>query len=56
MNPKAILFDLDDTILQCMGGDYMKLWMASVAEHIHMFPNITTQELFTEIRRVADVF
>jgi putative hydrolase of the HAD superfamily len=54
--PAAILFDLDDTILMCEGGDYLKLWMNSVEEHIHLFEDLTANLLFDEIRKVAEEF
>jgi len=54
--PAAILFDLDDTILACEGGDYLKLWMNSVEEHIHLFEDLTANVLFEEIRKVAKEF
>ena len=54
--PAAILFDLDDTILACEGGDYLKLWMNSVEEHIHLFEDLTANALFDEIRIVAKEF
>jgi putative hydrolase of the HAD superfamily len=56
MNPKAILFDLDDTILTCEGGDHRKLWRVCVDQHIHHFPGLTAQSLYDEIRQVADEF
>lgn len=56
MKPAAILFDLDDTILSCEGGDYRKLWMQSVEEHIHLFDPLSADELFQEIRQVAREF
>ena len=56
MKPAAILFDLDDTILTCEGGDYLRLWMNSVEEHIHLFDGLSADVLFEEIRRVADEF
>ena len=56
MKPNAILFDLDDTILTCEGGDYLKLWMGSVEKHIHLFPGLHSHDLFKEIRLVADEF
>ncbi len=56
MKPAAILFDLDDTILTCEGGDYLKLWMKSVEEHIHLFDGLQADVLYEEIRRVADEF
>ncbi len=54
--PAAILFDLDDTILACEGGDYLKLWMNSVEEHIHLFEDLTANVLFDQIRKVAEEF
>jgi len=56
MKPAAILFDLDDTILACEGGDYLKLWMNSVEEHIHLFDELPADLLFEEIRSVAQEF
>jgi|TARA_Y100000310_G_scaffold345489_1_gene465568 putative hydrolase of the HAD superfamily len=56
MIPAAILFDLDDTILAPGGGDNMKVWMESVEKHIHLFHGLTPQDLFDEIRLVADEF
>jgi len=56
MTPAAILFDLDDTILSCEGGDYRKLWMQSVEEHIHLFDQLSAEQLFQEIRQVAREF
>jgi len=56
MKPKAILFDLDDTILTCEGGDHMKLWRSSVEKHIHRFTGIDAQDFFQEIRSVTDEF
>jgi putative hydrolase of the HAD superfamily len=56
MTPAAILFDLDDTILTCPGGDFVKLWRKSVEEHIHLFQELTADELFSEIRSVAKKF
>jgi putative hydrolase of the HAD superfamily len=54
--PAAILFDLDDTILECDGGDFLKLWQDSVNKHIHLFPSLDPKVFFTEIRKVADEF
>lgn len=54
--PAAILFDLDDTILACEGGDFLKLWMKSVQKHIHFFNGLDAKDLFNEIRMVADEF
>ena len=54
--PAAILFDLDDTILACEGGDYLKLWMNSVQKHIHLFDDLPADALFAEIRKVAQEF
>lgn len=56
MIPAAILFDLDDTILECEGGDYLKLWMDSVDKYIHLFHGLAPHDLFNEIRVVADEF
>jgi len=56
MIPAAILFDLDDTILSCEGGDYRKLWRRSVEEHIHLFDGLSAEVLFEEIRRVGREF
>ena len=56
MKPAAILFDLDDTILSCEGGDYRKLWMQSVEEHIHLFGDLAPDALYQEIRQVAREF
>lgn len=54
--PSAILFDLDDTILECDGGDFLKLWQDSINKHMHFFPSLNPQDFFTEIRKVADAF
>ncbi len=56
MKPAAILFDLDDTILSCEGGDYRKLWMQSVEDHIHLFGELSADALYQEIRQVAREF
>ena len=56
MTPAAILFDLDDTILSCEGGDYRKLWRKSIEEQIHLFDGLSVQALFEEIRKVAREF
>ena len=56
MTPAAILFDLDDTILACEGGDYLKLWMKSVEKYVPQFGGLDSGALFTEIRAVADAF
>ena len=56
MNPAAILFDLDDTILSCEGGNYLKLWLKSVEAHIHLFEGLGAEALFEEIRNVARDF
>ena len=56
MNPRAILFDLDDTILTCEGGDHLKLWKSSVDRHLHLFPGVDANEFYKEIRAVADEF
>lgn len=56
MKPSAVLFDLDDTILECEGGDYLKLWMECIEEYIHRFPSLRQEDLFNEIKIVADEF
>ena len=56
MRPSAILFDLDDTILEGEGGDHMKLWMKSVEKYSHLFPGSSPVAFFNEIRIVADEF
>ena len=54
--PSAILFDLDDTILECEGGDHLKLWMKSVQKHIHLFAHLNPESFFKEICVVANEF
>lgn len=56
MPPKAILFDLDDTIITSKGGDRLELWKSSIEDHIHLFPSLKAHELFEEVRRLADIF
>jgi putative hydrolase of the HAD superfamily len=56
VRPSAILFDLDDTILQCEGGDHLKLWMKSVEKFGHLFAGANPSAFFNEIRNVAEEF
>lgn len=56
MVPKAILFDLDDTILGSELGDSLKLWKFCVDQHIDQFKGLKSENLYKEIRRVARAF
>jgi putative hydrolase of the HAD superfamily len=56
VRPSAILFDLDDTILKCQGGDHLKLWKNSIEKFGHLFPDSDPATFFNEIRCVADEF
>ncbi len=56
MIPAAILFDLDDTILTCEGGDPLELWKTAIQRHIHLFHELESDLLVTMIRQVSDEF
>lgn len=49
MQLKAILFDLDETIITSRGGDYRQLWRDSIDAHIHLFSNLTAASLYQQI-------
>lgn len=56
VTPAAILFDLDDTIIGCEGGDYIQFWRSSIERFISEFEGLDAGALLDEIEAVADEF